>query len=191
MVKKANSNTTNAKIASHIHGRIRFKLHSDSRSHEAMEAIQKKLNTLEGIHDVRLNHNCGSVIVNYDKGQHSMAGILRFLEDLDVIVESVGHLPTIDTSNDAAFGKGQTTEFIAAINDLNVRIQQSTGLPFNLKLALPLTFLAAGVWSIGKSGLMIEKVPGWLFVWLAFDIFVKMHSSHNQVITEPLQDDKI
>jgi len=65
--------------------------------------------------------------------------------------------------------------FIFAIEDLNRRIQSATGLPIDLKLALPLTFVGAGAWSIARRGLMIEAVPGWLFLWFAFDMFVKLH----------------
>ncbi len=140
-----------------------------------MEGIRLKLESLEGIHDVRLNPACGSVTVQYDHERHSMAGILGLLEDLDVVVDSIGHLPTIGETGDSAHGDGQSPEFITAINDLNQRIRQTTGLPVNLKLLLPLTFVGAGVWSIGKKGLMIESVPGWLFLWLAFDMFVKLH----------------
>ena len=112
MGDKIYSNTANATVASHIHGRIRLKLHPDSRSPEVMESIQHKLKSLEGIENVRLNHQCGSVVVHYDQGRHSMAGILGFLEDLDIVVESIGHLPTIDLDNGPANAKEQIPEFI-------------------------------------------------------------------------------
>lgn len=171
MDKKTSAKTILSKVASHVPGRIRLKLHQGNRDRETMEAIQRKLKELEGVDDVKLNHDCGSVTVLYDKGRHSMGGILRFFEDLDVVVESIGHLPAVGEEDD----NGHTPEFLAAINDINRRIRKATGLPVNLKLALPLAFVGAGVWSIGKRGLMIESVPGWFFMWLAFDIFVKLH----------------
>jgi len=104
-----------------------------------------------------------------------MAGILGFLEDLDVVVESIAHLPTTGENGDSSEAGGHSAGFIAAINDLNQRIRQTTGLPIDLKLILPLAFVGAGIWSIGRKGLMIESVPGWLFLWFAFDMFVKLH----------------
>ncbi len=179
-----NENTINrsrARVASHVPGRIRLKLHPQSRDQESMERIHLKLKSLEGVHDVRLNPACGSLTVHYDHERHSMAGILGFLEDLDVVVDSIGHLPNIGENGDAAHGEGQSPEFLTAINDLNRRIRQTTGLPVNLKLLLPLAFVGAGIWSVGKKGLMIESMPGWLFLWLAFDMFVKLHPArHNQ-----------
>jgi len=49
------------------------------------------------------------------------------------------------------------------------------GIPIDLKLALPLVFVGAGRWSIGKKGLMIESALGWLFLWFSFDMLVKLH----------------
>jgi hypothetical protein len=66
-------------------------------------------------------------------------------------------------------------EFLSAIEHLDARLTAATGLPINLKQLLPLSFAAAGLWSIGKRGLQIEQVPGWLFLWFAFDMFVKLH----------------
>ena len=143
-----------------------------------MAGIQTKLQSLEGIDDVRLNPAAGSVTVHYDRERHSMAGILGFLEDLDVVVDSIGHLPGLDIGTEATRNGGQLPEFITAINDLNQRIRNATGLAIDLKLLLPLAFVGAGIWSIGKRGLMIDKVPGWLFLWFAFDMFVKLHSEH-------------
>ncbi len=94
-----------------------------------------------------------------------------------MIVDSIGYLPNIGENGDADHG-GEAPEFIAAINDLNQRIRRATGHPVDLKLELPLAFVGAGVWSIGRKGLMIESVPGLLFLWLAFDIFVKLHATH-------------
>jgi hypothetical protein len=172
---KSNKNKT-AIVVSHLPGRIRFKLHAQNRDKETMEGIKSNLEAREGIHDVRLNPTCGSVTVHYDHDCHSMSGILGFLEDLDVIVESVGHLPSIGENGDSDHG-GESPEFISAVNDLNWHIRRATGLPVDLKLVLPLTFVGAGVWSISRKGLMTESVPGLLFIWFAFDMFVKLHSA--------------
>ncbi len=165
-----------AVVTSHVPGRIRFKLHSQNRDKKTMEGIRRNLEAQEGIHDVRLNPACGSMTVHYDHDRHSMSGILGLLEDMNVIIDSIRHLPSLGedgyTDHD-----GEAPEFVAAVNDLNRRIRGATGLPVDLKLVLPLAFVGAGVWSIGKKGLMIENVPGLLFLWLAFDMFVKLHSA--------------
>lgn len=167
------SHTRKAQVKSHVPGRLRFKLHHKSRDPDTLEGIQRQLKTMQGIDEVRVNSANGSVTVNYDHAHHSMSGILGVLEDLDVLVESIGHLPGVGDTNHA--NGVERPEFLVAIDDLNQYIRQKTALPINLKLVLPLAFLGAGLWSIGRRGLMIESVPGWLFLWFAFDMFVKLH----------------
>ena len=62
---KPNKNKS-AIVASHVPGRIRFKLHSQNRDKETMEGIRRNLEVREGIFDVRLNPTCGSVTVHYE-----------------------------------------------------------------------------------------------------------------------------
>jgi hypothetical protein len=162
-------------LKSHVPGRIRFKLQPAHRKPGVMHDLQGNLVAMDGIHDVRVNAANGSVTVSYDHTRHSMAGILGILEDLDVMVESIGHLPEIEVNGPA--GQVSTPQFQIAIDDLTQRIQRATGVSLNLRAGLPLAFLAAGVWSIARRGLMIERVPGWLFLWFAFDLFVKLNSS--------------
>jgi hypothetical protein len=167
------ANPLASRVKSHIPGRVRFLLHAGQRSPAAMDAIQEQLQGLQGIDEVRLNPANGSVTIRYDHARHTMAGLLGLLEDLDVVVESIGHLPSV---GEAGHGNGGSQpEFLAAIEDLNQRLREATRLPVNLKLLLPLSFIGAGLWSIGRRGLMIESVPGWLFLWFAFDMFVKLH----------------
>ncbi|MFM2007854.1 MAG: hypothetical protein RLZZ09_3509 [Pseudomonadota bacterium] len=161
-------------LKSHVPGRIRFKLHPAHREPGVAHDLQGKLAAMGGIHDVRVNAANGSVTVSYDHARHSMAGILGILEDLDVMVESIGHLPEIDVNG--AAGPAIQPQFQIAIDDLTQRIKGATGVSLNLRAGLPLAFLAAGIWSIARRGLMIERVPGWLFLWFAFDLFVKLNS---------------
>ena len=159
-----------ARIASLVPGRLRLKLHRTSRDTQVMHRIKSGLESHEGIHDVRVNPLSGSVTVRYDRKCHGTAGILGWLEDLDVMVDSIGHLPSVDDGERLA-GPG----FLAAMEDVNRRLYGLTGLPIDVKLLLPLALVGAGIWSTARKGLMIETVPGWLFLWFAFDMFVKLH----------------
>ena len=159
-----------AQIASLVPGRLRVKLHRASRKPEVMHRIKSDLESREGVHDVRVNPASGSVTVRYDHSRHGTAGVLGWLEDLDVMVESIGHLPSV-AGEEASAGIG----FLAAVEDLNRRLYRWTRVPIDFKLLLPLAFVAAGIWSIARRGPMIEAVPGWLFLWFAFDMFVKLH----------------
>jgi hypothetical protein len=173
--KERNRQGGRAAIASLVPGRVRIRLHPCSRTPEVMKRIKQALESRDGIHEVRTNRANGSVTVRYDHRLHSTSGILRLLEDLDVVLESVGHLPEIGETGEGNSEYEKSADLLAAIDDLNSRISAATGIPVDLKLVLPLVFVGAGIWSIGKKGLLIETVPGWLFFWFAFDMLVKLH----------------
>ncbi len=142
-----------------------------------MGRIASGLESREGVHAVKVNTSSGSVTVHYDHQRHSTSGILSLLEDLDVVIESTTHAPESAEVSGSGTEPARPQDFLAAIDDLNRRIYAASGVPFDLRIVLPLTFAGAGIWSIAKQGLMLESIPGWLFFWLAFDMFVKLHPS--------------
>ncbi|MEI8189637.1 MAG: HMA2 domain-containing protein [candidate division NC10 bacterium] len=181
MEKKRNRRGWRGQISSLVPGRIRFKLQPDSRNPVAMKRIKDGMKIHQGIHGVRVNGASGSVTVQYDHRQHSPSGILGLLKDLDVVLETVGHLPTFEEPGQESGEQGKSGDFLAAVDDLNARITAATGIPLNLKTVLPLSFVSAGIWSIARSGLAIGAVPGWLFFWFAFDMFVKLHPERRRI----------
>lgn len=168
-----------ASLASLVPGRLRLKLHRHHRDATMMDRIKSNLSSRDGVNEVRVNPANGSVTVHYDKTRHRAAGILGWLEDLDVVVESIGHLPSVD----GEAGSG-AAGFLSALEDLNRRLRAVTGVPVDVKLILPLAFVGAGAWSIFRRGWMIEAVPGWLFLWFAFDMLVKLHPNHGHGRTD-------
>ena len=163
-----------AHLASLTPGRLRIKMHPKHRDTSTLQGIQSNLQAREGVNDVRINSANGSVTMNFDQGRYNAKGIMSLLEDVDVLVESVGHLSSVE----GADGSASSISFLVAVEDLNRRIQSATGLPIDLKLVVPLTLVGAGFWSVARRGLMVETVPGWLFLWFAFDMFVKLHPAN-------------
>lgn len=163
-----------ARVASAIPGRLRVKLHPAHRGQDVMDNIKRGLAPAEGVHDVKLNRSTGSITVRYDHTHHTTNSVLGLLQDLDVVAQSM-EAPGMEEPEAEVERTVRSEGFLAAVNDLNRRVFNSTGVPVDLKIILPLTFAGAGLWSISKRGLMIESVPGWLFLWFAFDMFVKLH----------------
>lgn len=164
-----------AKIASAAPGRLRIKMHPESRDSGLMDGIRDRLAPHDGVHHVRVNPATGSITVKYDQSRHDTHSILGLMEDLDVVLQSLGHVPAMEKLGGGSEDEIPSAGFPAAIRDLNRRIYGSTGVPVDIKVLLPLCFAGAGIWSIARKGLMIESVPGWLFLWFAFDMFVKLH----------------
>ena len=175
MMSKTEKGHKHGKIASAIPGRLRIKLHRSHRSQDLMNGIKQNLSPRDGVHDVKLNRSTGSITVKYDHERHNTESILALFKDLDVVVQSLGHVP-VPGEFESGEAEPVTAEgFLTAVNDLNRRIYRKTGIPLDLRIVLPLSFAGAGLWSIARRGLMIESVPGWLFLWFAFDMFVKLH----------------
>jgi copper chaperone CopZ len=175
MPSQADRTRHTAQIASAIPGRLRVKLHPSHRDQDVMNGIKRGLEPADGVHDVKINHSTGSITVRYDHARHTRKSVLGLLQDLDVVVQSIGHAPRVAASEDGAETSVGSEGFLAAVNDLNRRITSKTGVAVDLKLLLPAAFVGAGIWSIARRGLMVESVPGWLFLWFAFDMFVKLH----------------
>ena len=164
-----------ARVVSAVPGRVRVKVHPQKRNPALMNDVKNSISSHEGIHDVKLNNATGSITVRYDHTRHSKESVLKLLEDLDTVFQSLVHEGELGSSEDGIDDDFASAGFLESLNDLNRRICGMTGIPVNLKVIIPLAFAGAGLWSISKRGLMVEAVPGWLFLWLAFDMFVKMH----------------
>jgi len=138
-----------------------------------MQYIANNLSSREGINDVKMNESTGSIRVNYDSSIHDAAGILGVLEDLDVIISE--YQGGIGIGGETLTWDNGTLTFTNAIRDLSERLSSLTGMKIDLKDILPLSFLGLGAWSIARNGLRLAQVPGWVFVWLAFDAYMKLH----------------
>jgi len=178
MTNGNNAKSGHARVVSAIPGRVRIKLHPSKRSPAVMDGIKQRLDFHEGVRDVRLNTSTGSITVKYDHLRRGTESVLALLEDLDTVFQPLGHKTDMASPEGEVGDAFASAGFLEALNDLDRRIYGMTGIPINLKIVMPLAFAGAGLWSISKRGLMIEVVPGWLFLWLAFDMFVKMHPSH-------------
>src|SRR5262249_9668919 len=147
-----------------------------SRSASVLDGITRRLKSHAGIHHVSMDPPSGSVTVHYDPQRHDAPAMLGIFEDCECIFQN---LQAMEDAPSLAPSPG----FLAAVDDFNAKLSAATGIPVDLKILLPLSFLGAGIWSIARRGLMAEALPGWLFFWLALDSFVKLHPSPVPVLT--------
>ncbi|MGA3175389.1 MAG: HMA2 domain-containing protein [Syntrophorhabdales bacterium] len=159
-----------ARVASHVPGRIRVRLEPLARRSHTMKRIKDHLEAQDGVSDVGLNPTTGSVIVRYDRSKIHESGIIKALDDIHVLASYVSGAKPAGSGP----GNGAARTLMEAVDDLNRRLKIG-GLGIDLRNALPLAFLGAGIWSIAKAGLGLEKIPPFLFLWLALDTFVKLH----------------
>src|SRR5215471_3727434 len=171
-----------AEVASHIPGRLRVRLHHRSRQPHTIARLKEAIEGQEGIHGVEVNHAAGSLTVKYDPQAYQETAIWGVLQDLDVILGTTLDAPQIDAPAEGSGHSKAATTLTGALDDLDKRAAALTGHTINLRTLLPLSLAGIGAWRIWEQGLMVEMVPGWLMLWLAFDAFVKLN-----VLTSPTQ----
>jgi heavy-metal-associated domain-containing protein len=163
-------------VASHVPGRMRVKLGPASRAPHVLDGIRSHLKSHAGIHQVTVDPPSGSVTVHYDPQRHEEPGLLAIFEDCYCVFQTLESAPESSSSAPSA-------GFVTAVEDLSAKLSAATGVRVDLKLVLPLSLLGAGIWSIARRGLMLESVPGLVFVWLALDSFVKLHPAPARELT--------
>src|SRR5215470_6684372 len=89
-----------AKVVHHIPGRMRLRLHKDSRHPHALQKLKTELDAQPGVRGVEINEAAGSVTVKYDAQQHTAAGILGLLQDFSVLVGTVVEVPHLEEEED-------------------------------------------------------------------------------------------
>lgn len=160
-----------AKLRSHVPGRLRIRLSPESRKQAVLGHLKKQLSAEKSVHDVVLNHTTGSVKIVYDHRQLDKEGMLKVLEDLGVVM--------ITLVAEEEGGGGDSASFAGAIEDLTARLSGFFGSGIELKTIVPLAFLGLGLWAIARNGLRFDRIPGWLFLWVAYDMYTKLHTSRS------------
>ncbi len=93
--------------------------------------------------------------------------MLGFLNDLDVATTAVADVPIVG---------GDHTGLGRAVQGPGAYIQQATGIPLELRRTRPPAFASA--YAIATEDLMVQSIPGPMFLSLAFDAFIKVHATH-------------
>src|SRR5215813_10277912 len=107
-----------ANVAHQIPGRVRIRLHQESRHPHILQKLKTDLDGQPSVHGVEVNETAGSVTVKYDAQQHTEAGILGLLQDLDVLVGAT--LPHIEEEEENGGGHSKAALTLAgALNDLD------------------------------------------------------------------------
>ena len=177
--------THRAEVTSHVPGRLRVRLHPESRHPHVLDKLKHDLKKHSGVQDVAVNSMTGSVTVMYDAQTHPGSGVFGLLEDLDVIVGTVLHVPHLSGPTEGLGHSKAALTLSGALDDIDRRISVLTGHTLDLRILFPLGLMGVGVWQIMVTGLMLETLPGWLLVWLGFDAFLKLHPPTSATVSAP------
>jgi sulfur carrier protein ThiS len=152
--------------------RFRLKLPVAGRSGARLAALHARLTSTEGVLATEVNGQTGSILVHHD--------VSVTLEDLleqaglseDVLVEALPPRLREQVRGEASHVAQRLAD---RFFEADAQLSRVTGGWLDLKMAIPLGLLGAGVWRLLAEGFNVLEAPPYLFLWWSFDSFVKLH----------------
>jgi hypothetical protein len=163
-----------AKVLSDTPGRIRLRL--EGRSERAAAGRLEQLPSQLPVRSVQVSRGISSVTIYYDEHRLDRSRLLEVLA-----VDGVSIAPAAPYTDPIASYTGVSPVSTAVIDNLQAAnratVRFSSGSA-DLKLLIPLGLAVFG----GLRGLFrgFGQIPGYLFLWYAFDTFFKLHSLNNR-----------
>jgi hypothetical protein len=161
------------KVVSCTPGRLRLRIAPQHRQSREIERITNALKAHPQINDVRVNAQHGSITINHNGADGNIDNVFAILEDLGIIFGGLARV---------GIGKSQAATGITdTVVDLNQRVAQASGGIVDLRFLFPLGLGTLAVRQLLAKGLQFEIIPWYVLAWYAFDSFIKLHGTSNQV----------
>ncbi len=160
------------RIVHRTNRRFRLKPPAAGRSAARLAWLRSRLDATPGVTHTEVNAETGSILVHHDAS--------TTLEDLleqaglseDVLLEGLPPRLRAQVRGEAShLAQRLTDRFFEA----DAQLSRATDGWLDLKMAVPLGLLSAGVWRLLAEGFSVLEVPPYLLVWWGFDTFVKLH----------------
>ncbi len=140
--------TDDIQVVSSIPGRTRLKVSPQHRNSRKLQQIARVLKANEKVYDVRVNGDCGSIVVLYHHGSVSDSEILSGLLSDRTVARKV-NAGSIESS-------GELTNTFA---NLNKPVKQATDGRVELLLLIVIGLGALGILQLVFNGLQLKAAP--------------------------------
>ena len=160
-------------VTHHLPHRTRYRLAIHHRTPGTVTRIQESILKVPGVKKVEFNERTGSLLVHHDENPEILPMLGTILENIagDLFVEI--------TEADLAFLPGVSLlaqlvkKRFGKINDYVLR---KTNNYLDLKMLLPIGFVAAGIYQTSKNKAWFSQVPAWVLFYYAYDSYLKFHA---------------
>jgi cation transport ATPase len=173
-----------AVVAHHIPGRLRVKIPAAKGNPALLAQAQAALESLDGVHEVRVNQTTGSVIVEYDpQVHHKIHDHVHEHATKNNLFSLTPHAPA--TSVDRTLKElEEEAEFLASrsslarvivdfLRDCDMKVKQISNNSADLKVLVPLALAAYSIAVIELTA----ATPMWATLGLfSFNHFLELHS---------------
>jgi cation transport ATPase len=170
-----------ARVAHHIHGRLRLHVADAKGSPRILNDIGKAIRQVPGVKDCRINESSASVVVHYDPNHKHQ---LEFKNQVVTVGNESGLFQITETEMPDLEGIRQEVRFLAqhsqaassiikSFEELNEKIKRLTNNFVDLNVLLPLGLAAVALMTFGID----FGTPIWLTLAIfAFNSFLVLHS---------------
>lgn len=185
-------------VVHRVHGRARLKIPVEHRHPGFFDFLQKTLCTIEGMEDVVVNSETGSLLLNYLPHHEVFEEVLETLREADIHVhndteepsgpapERARRSPTRASRSEAVMPESYTeTGQSHVANQLSNRLAQwdasvatATHGLLDLKLIVPLGLGGLALAQILRDFGEATSAPWYVLLYYAVDAFSKLHQPH-------------
>jgi len=152
--------------------RFRLKPAASGRSAARLAWVRQRLASTPGVTGTEINPETGSLLVHHEVN----ATVENLLEQAglseEVLVDALPPRLREEVRSEASHAAQRLSD---RFFEADAALSRATGGWLDLKMAIPLGLLSAGVLRLAAEGMSVLEVPPYLFLWWSFDSFVKLH----------------
>lgn len=169
-------NGREAAIESYVPGRVRIRLPREQRDGNTASKIQTSVKGVEGVRNVFINPNTGSVLVEYDPGVlnfDKLKKVSRLDEVLTDINEIAGAVSAVDSWPNGSSLTAQN--IIQGFKQFDRNLNRITRGVIDGRTAVPLMLLGL---SLGRYILSERRAPTpwYSLLWYSYSMFMHWHN---------------
>jgi hypothetical protein len=174
-----------ARLVHAVPGRLRLRLERNDLTAEFIQALEVALLTTDGVREVQVTPQTGSVVVRFDPTQLDLERLMAQARPRQLLALERADRPedlkkTVPTSLTAA-------RIQRAFHEVDVRLSELSQGRWDLRSVVPATFGVLALRQIVTNFGELAGIPWYVLAWYAFDSFWKLNEQARVTLQEPTQ----
>jgi hypothetical protein len=174
-----------ARLVHAVPGRLRLRLERNDLTDEFIQAIERAFLTTDGVREVQVTPQTGSVVVRFDPAQLDPERLMAQNRLRQLLAVERADRPedlkkTVPTSHTAA-------RIQHAFHEVDVRLSELSKGRWDLRSVVPATFGLLALRQIVTNFGELAGIPWYVLAWYAFDSFWKLNEQARMTLQEPTE----
>jgi hypothetical protein len=159
-------------IAHHLPHRTRLKLPHQHRDKQTIQRVHDSIKKIPGVSSIQVNDRTGSVVVHHEPSEGILQSIGEALEGVsDELFDAMLEAGGIEFPGLSIMGHLIKN----SMSKVDNHVAEATGNLLDLKMLLPIGFLAAALYKAFKTEGWFTQVPTYVLFYYAYDSYMKFH----------------